>query len=84
MAAAADAWGLGEWTGAIGHSARPVFPPGLVMLPCAVAPLLGALGGLVSEVSARNLGLDGVTMPAMCPPLLSTKRTSPPRSPLDF
>jgi hypothetical protein len=26
MAAAADAWELGEWTGAIGHSARPVFP----------------------------------------------------------
>jgi hypothetical protein len=38
------------------------------MLPCAVAPLLGALGGLVSEVSTRNLRLDGFTMPAMCRP----------------
>ena len=47
------------------------------------APLLGARR-MASEVSARDLGLDGFTMPAMCPPLLSTTRTSPPRRPVDL
>ena len=43
------------------------------MLPCAPRHCW-APGGLVSEVSTRNLGLDGFAMPAVCPPLRSTKR----------
>jgi hypothetical protein len=65
MAALPTRGGFDEWTGAIGHSARLVFPPGLLLLPCAVAPLLGARR-MASELSTHDFGLAWFTMPAMC------------------
>jgi hypothetical protein len=44
----------------------------------AAARQFGADGAYFSAASYRALGSGGLTIPAICPPELSTYRTSPP------